>query len=85
MFLCDYLEFEFPLNIDYELFQFNENVTNHPSARRAIVWVDEYFAAEVGYGAMVGPLATQPFEKMHFSPLMARPKPDGSTHVIVDL
>ena len=32
-FLCDYLEFGFPLNIDYELFQFNENVTNHPSAR----------------------------------------------------
>ena len=81
--LCDYLEFGFPLNIDYELFQFNKNVTNHPLARRAIVGVDEYFAAEVGYGAMVGPLAIQPFEKMHFSPLMARPKPDGSTHVIV--
>ena len=83
--LCDYLEFGFPLNIDYELFQFNQNVTNHPSARRDIVGVNEYFEAEVGYGAMVGPLAMQPFEKMHFSPLMARPKPDGSTRVIVDL
>ena len=56
-FLCDYLEFGFPLNTDYELFQFNEKVTNHPSAGRAIAGVDEYFAAEVGYGAMVGPLA----------------------------
>ena len=25
--LCDYLEFGFPLNIDYESFQFNENVS----------------------------------------------------------
>ena len=77
------MEFGFPLNIDYNLFQFNENVTKHPSARHTTVRVDEYFSAEVGYGAMVGPLATQPFEKIHISPLMA--KPDGKTRFIVNL
>ena len=34
---------------------------------------------------MFGPFAVEPFQKMHFSPLMARPKPDSGMHIIVDL
>ena len=34
---------------------------------------------------MLGPFNQKPFETMHFSPLMARDKPDGRVRVIVDL
>ena len=83
--LCEYLEFGFPLNIDYKIFRFNTAVKNHESALRNISGVDKYFAEEVALGAMVGPLDKSPFIKTHYSPLMARSKPDGGTRVIVDL
>ena len=83
--LCDYLEFGFPLKVDRQIFQFNTNVSNHSSARFSTEGVDRYFTEEIGLGAMVGPFQKQPFEKIHVSPLMARPKPDGGTRVIVDL
>ena len=47
--------------------------------------VEKYFNTEVSKKAMFGPYHINPFEKMHFSPLMARPKPDGGTRIIVDL
>ena len=34
---------------------------------------------------MIGPLDVNPFENLHFTPLMPRAKADGSTRVIVDL
>ena len=40
----------------------------------------KYFNTEVSKKAMYGP-----FKNMHFSPLISRPKPDGGTHIIVDL
>ena len=36
-------------------------------------------------GPIVGPFQAQPFERIHVSPIMARPKSDGGTRVIVDL
>ena len=47
--------------------------------------VEKYFNTEVSKKAMFGPYQIKPFEKMHSSPLMARPKPDGGTRIIVDL
>ena len=79
--LLEYLQFGFPLNIDYNLFTFNETTTNHASANMYPLGVDKYFKDELEYGAIVGPLK----DKLHCSPLMARKKPDGGVRVIVDL
>ena len=83
--LCEYLEFGFPLCVDEKKFKYNLEVTNHASALCNPKGVDKYFTDEVQYNAMLGPLATTPFTKMHYSPIMARGKPDGGTRVIVDL
>ena len=82
--MCEYLEFCFPLNIDYKLFQFAFEVENHASANRNKAQVDKYFA-EVELGDMVGPLDESPFAVTHYSPLMTRKEADGITRVIVDL
>ena len=47
--------------------------------------VNKYLETEVQHKAMVGPYEEPPFEKLHVSPLMTRPKPDGSHRIIVDL
>ena len=82
--MCEYLQFGFPLGIDYNLLQFNNHVANHPSAFKYSQGVDQYFKEEVGFKAMVGPMYEPPFT-VHYSTLMARSKPDGGTRVIVDL
>ena len=61
--LCEYLEFGFPLNIDYSIFYFNSDVKNHASALRNAAGVDKYFVEEVTLGAMIGPLDNSPFKK----------------------
>ena len=83
--LGQYLEYGFPLNLDYNLFQYNETVDNHKSALQNPSGVVKYFATEVQKEAMAGPFDIKPFSKTHFSPLMARDKPDGGVRVIVDL
>ena len=83
--LGEYLQFGFPLNVDYDVFQFNEEVENHASALQRSEGVDKYFNVEVGKQAMVGPIEEVPSEKLHVSPLMAHDKPDGGVRVIVDL
>ena len=83
--LCEYLAFGFPLNIDQNKFTFTADINNHSSARRSPEGVDKYFAVEITYKAMVGPLCSSPFERTHYSPLITRNKPDGGVRVIVDL
>ena len=83
--LGQYLEYGFPLNLDYKLFQYNETVDNHKSALQNPNGVAKYFATEVQKEAMAGPFDSKPFTNTHFSPLMARNKPDGGVRVIVDL
>ena len=83
--LGQYLEYGFPLNLDYNLFQYNEMVDNHKSALQNSDGVVKYFATEVQKEAMTGPFDVKPFTKTHFSLLMARSKPDGGVRVIVDL
>ena len=83
--LGEYLKYGFPLEIDYEIFQYNEQCDNHPSAIQRPQGVMKYFKTEVDKKAMIGPLNESPFPKLHISPLMARDKPDGGVRVIVDL
>ena len=83
--IADYLQYGFPLNVDHENFTYNENITNHTSATRNSKGVNKYFNTEVEELAMVGPMEESPFIKTHYSPIMARDKPDGSIRVIVDL
>ena len=47
--------------------------------------MDGYFEVETSKNAILGPFNKNPFDEMHFSPLMARDKPDGKVRVIVDL
>ena len=82
---CEYLEFGFPLCVDEKILTYNCEISNHASALCNPEGVDKYFIDEVKHNAMVGPLYTPPFAKMHYSPIMARSKPDGGTRVIVDL
>ena len=83
--LCEYLQYGFPLNVDYENFQPITKVTNHASALKNPEAVDKYFADEISYKAIVGPLPESPFKVTHYSPLLTRAKSDGGTRVIVDL
>ena len=39
--------------------------------------MNKYFQIETSKQAMLGPFDKQPFNAMHFLPLMARDKPDG--------
>ena len=41
--LGEYLQFGFPLNVDYDVFQFNEEVENHASALQRSEGVNKYF------------------------------------------
>ena len=83
--LGEYLQFGFPLNVVYDIFQFNVKVDNYASALQRPDGVDKYFKTEVEKQATVCPLEEVPFEKLHMSPVMARDKPDGGIGVIVDL
>ena len=83
--VVDYLEFGFPLSIDYSRFSYNEQVENHKSALMYPEAVDAYLRVEKQHNAIVGPYSINPFHKLHVSPMMTRPKPDGSRRLIVDL
>ena len=83
--LAEYIEFGFPMNIDYNTFVPNTHIVNHKSAICRPEGVNKYFQIKTSKQAMLGPFDKQPFDAMHFSPLMARDKPDGGVRVIVDL
>ena len=51
----DYLQFGFPVSIDFKIFQCNTNVVNHSSALQKKQGVDKYFTTEVNKKAMLGP------------------------------
>ena len=83
--VCDYVEFGFPISLDYKDFKYNTSVDNHPSASQFPEAVEDYLRTEMSYNAIVGPFRDPPFEKLHVSPMMTRPKPDGSRRIIVDM
>ena len=81
----DYIEFGFPLSLEYKDFKYNTTVDNHPSASHFPQAVNDYLQTEISYNVIVGPFDIPPFEKLHVSPMMTRPKPDGSCGIIVDM
>ena len=83
--VTDYLEFGFPLSLDYDVFQYNDQVNNHSSALNFPTQVEQYLQTEKQFKAMAGPFDVLPFDKLHTSPMMTRAKPDGSRRLIVDL
>ena len=83
--VIDYVEFGFPLDLDYHNFTYIGNTDNHKSATLYPASVTKYLESEIRHQAIVGPFQTPPFEQLHVSPMMTRPKPDGSRRVIVDL
>ena len=83
--LCEYLEFGFSLNIDYNKLIFQNNANNHNSAINNSKAVTGYFTEETKHLAMAGPFDSHPFDNIHFSPLLVRPKPIGKHRVIVDM
>ena len=84
--VLDYIEFGFRVSLDIKGFvpQLDVNV-NHSSALAFPRDLSKYFEVETSLQAMGGPFGKSPFENLHFSPLMSRPKPDGTRRVIVDL
>ena len=83
--VVDYLQFGFPVGLDYENFNYNPQVDNQASANKFPEAVDAYIATEVKHRALVGPFQSDPFVQMHTSPMMTRPKPDSTRRLIVDL
>ena len=83
--VVDYLEFGFPLSVDYSRFSYNEHIVNHKSALMFPEAVNTYLKVEKRHDAIVGPYHNNPFKNFHVSPMMTRPKPDGSRRLIVDL
>ena len=76
------------MNIDYSKFKANTHIVNHKSANCRPEGVNKYFQVETSKQAMLSLFNEQPFETMHFSPLMAHDKLDGGgggVRVIVDL
>ena len=47
--------------------------------------VNKYFKVVAEKHAIFGPFQKPPFKQIHYSPLMARNKPDGGVIIIVDL
>ena len=83
--VLDYVEYGFPLTLDYENFNYNTDIVIHKSALEYPIAVEEYLNTEIGHKALVGPYTKPPFTKLHVSPMMTRCKPDGSRRLIVDL
>ena len=73
------------MNINYNKFIPNTHIVNLKSANCRPEGVTKYFQVETSKQVMLGPFDEQPFETMHFSPLMARDKPDEGVRLIVDL
>ena len=83
--VADYIEFGFPLSLDYDVFQYNNQIENHASALNFPTHVSEYLQTEKQFKAIAGPFDELPFDKLHTSPMMTWAKPDGSRRLIVDL
>ena len=51
----DYIEFRFPLSLDYEIFKYSTQVENHSSALAFPQAVEDYLSTEKQLNAIVGP------------------------------
>ena len=67
--LAEYIQFGFPLAIDYAKFCYNDNISNHFSAMCREKGVDKYFKVETSKNAILGPIVCfmQHFMYHHYS------------------
>ncbi|VDH93586.1 Hypothetical predicted protein [Mytilus galloprovincialis] len=83
------LEFGWPLGFDRKFEEFGNSkiVKNHTGARNFAKEIDKYIKKEVGYGAVLGPFASNPFnDLLVISPLNSVPKANSEERrVIMDL
>ncbi|CAC5422083.1 unnamed protein product [Mytilus coruscus] len=83
------LEFGWPLGFDRKFEEFGNNkiAKNHSGARDFAKDIDKYIKKEVGYGAVLGPFASNPFkDHLVISPLNSMPKANSEERrVIMDL
>ncbi|CAC5387140.1 unnamed protein product [Mytilus coruscus] len=87
--VCDMLEFGWPLGFDRKFEEFGNNkiAKNHSGARDFAKDIDKYIKKEVGYGAVLGPFASNQFnDHLVISPLNSVPKANSEERrVIMDL
>ena len=82
--LLQILAFDFPLSLHTRTNAVVNNI-NHPSAMQFKSFVRDYLYKEVEQGAILGPFSEPPFDNLHTSPLMTRPKDVTGRRIIVDL
>ena len=83
--LAEYIEFRFPLGVDFDIFTFSLFTKNHAFALQRPQAVDKYFQIEKKKKSIYGPFKKSHFDQTHYSPLIARDKPDGGDRIIINL
>ena len=83
--VVQYIRFGFPLSLIEAGELGNKEVTNHYSACQYPEEVQKYIDKEKSLVALLGPVNNISHEQYHCSPLMTRPKDNGSRRVILDL
>ena len=83
--VLQYIKFGYPLSIENAEELCNKEITNHYSARQYPLEVQKYIDKEKSLGALLGPIPHIGHPHYHCSPLMTRPKDNGSRQVILDL
>ena len=83
--ILQYIKFGFTLSLIGANELSNKEVTNHFSARQYPKEVQKYIDKEISFGALLGPVNNVSHKQYHCSPLMTRPKGNGSRRVILDL
>ena len=81
--MSDYLEFGFPLGINYSL-PIESTLKNHKSAFDHCK-VDKFVHKELDFQGISGPFSTSPFWSPKISPLMTAPKKPDSRRICFDL
>ena len=62
--VVDYLQFSFPVSLDYSNFEYSQQVNNHASATKFPEAVNEYIATEIKHKALVGPFKDKPLPEV---------------------
>ena len=86
--VLDGITFGFSLQYEGPPIPSPQHIENHQSAIAHHAQVNKYVETELSKGAMMGPFGNPPFEWLHLSPLMTRPKSSSdevNRRVIVDL
>ena len=83
--VLQYIKFGFPLSLTNASELGNKEVTTHYSASQYPGEVQKYIDKEKSAGALLGPVKNIVHEQYYCSPLMTRPKDNGSRHVMLDL